>query len=91
MIHALKTEPEYFEAVLDGSKTFEVRKNDRGFRVGDYLALNEIDDFGKYTRRSILLRITYILNEARFCKSEYVILGFENCTIIHKTRSVICE
>lgn len=44
MIHALKTEPQFFEAVIDGSKTFEVRKNDRDFRVGDYLALNELDD-----------------------------------------------
>ena len=28
MIHALKTLPEYFEAVVKGEKLFEVRKND---------------------------------------------------------------
>ena len=36
MIHALKTLPEYFEAVLENKKTFELRKNDRDFKVGDY-------------------------------------------------------
>ena len=39
MIHALKTLPEYFEAVWENKKTFELRKNDRDFKVGDYLAL----------------------------------------------------
>lgn len=76
MIHALKTEPQFFEAVIDGSKTFEVRKNDRDFRVGDCLALNELDDTREgYTGRSALLKITYILNDERFCKPEYVIMG----------------
>lgn len=41
MIHELKTLPEYFEAAMSGSKTFEIRRNDRDFRVGDYIALNE--------------------------------------------------
>lgn len=78
MIHALKTEPQFFEAVIDGSKTFEIRKNDRDFRVGDCLALNELDDTREgYTGRSALLEITYILNDERFCKPEYVIIGFK--------------
>lgn len=41
MVHELKCWPKYFNAILDGSKTFEVRRNDRPYRVGDYLALNE--------------------------------------------------
>lgn len=78
MIHALKTEPQFFEAVINGSKTFEVRKNDRDFHVGDYLALNELDDTCEgYTGRSVLLKTTYILYDERFCKPEYVIIGFE--------------
>ena len=35
----LKILPEYFEAVKSGKKTFELRKNDRDFCVGDILIL----------------------------------------------------
>ena len=41
MIHALKTKPAYFEASAAGIKGFEVRKNDRPYSPGDYVALNE--------------------------------------------------
>ena len=39
MIHELKTWPQFWPALCDGSKTFELRKNDRGFEVGDILIL----------------------------------------------------
>ena len=42
MIHQLKTEHNFFEDVISGKKTFEVRKNDRDFMVGDFLALKEL-------------------------------------------------
>lgn len=42
MEHKLKILPCYFERVLDGSKTFEVRDNsDRGFQMGDSVLLQE--------------------------------------------------
>lgn len=42
MKHELKCWPEYFAAILDGLKTWEVRKDDRGgFNVGDELELRE--------------------------------------------------
>lgn len=42
-VHVLKVVPPYFDALLDGTKTFEVRRNDRGFQKGDQLILWEYD------------------------------------------------
>ena len=41
MIHELKTLSTYFQAIKNGSKPFEVRKNDRDFREDDILFLKE--------------------------------------------------
>jgi len=43
VIHDLKTWPQYFARLVDGSKTFEVRKDDRGYQTGDTLVLREFD------------------------------------------------
>lgn len=49
MIHVLKVEPAYFEALRTGRKRFELRKEEEGeepFTAGDFLALNEWDPEG---------------------------------------------
>jgi hypothetical protein len=38
-VHELKTDPDAFDAVAAGQKTHEIRKDDRGFAVGDQLLL----------------------------------------------------
>jgi Domain of unknown function (DUF3850) len=62
-LHDLKSWPDYFSAVADGRKTFEVRKDDRDFIVGDYLRLREWDPQTKaYTGREVERKITYIFS-----------------------------
>jgi hypothetical protein len=39
VIHDLKTAPVYFDAVERGEKTFEIRRDDRGFQKGDTVRL----------------------------------------------------
>ncbi len=39
MTHELKTLPVYWDAVQRGEKTFEVRRDDRGFQKGDIVEL----------------------------------------------------
>jgi hypothetical protein len=36
-VHKLKVQQQYFEALFDGTKTCEVRYNDRDYQVGDLL------------------------------------------------------
>jgi hypothetical protein len=61
--HDLKTWPRPFQAVLDGGKAFEFRKDDRGFAVGDTLWLREYDPaIEQYTGRETRIIVTYILH-----------------------------
>jgi len=48
VIHELKTWPGYFERIVNGSKTFEIRRNDRGFQAGDVLRLREYEPAGDH-------------------------------------------
>ncbi|MHB8107641.1 MAG: ASCH/PUA domain-containing protein, partial [Candidatus Cryosericum sp.] len=72
--HQLKTWPSFFEAILSGEKTFEVRQNDRDFAVGDALVLQEWDpavssEWGSkaaYTGRTNTATVTYVLRGGEF-------------------------
>lgn len=46
--HELKVWPVYFRRLADGLKTFEIRKNDRGYQAGDTLILREYDPAGDH-------------------------------------------
>ena len=90
MTHELKILTEYFFAVEDGTKTFELRKDDRNFQVGDTLILKEwnmgeTDSTGSekiviheqgYTGREIKKEISYILKGGQYgLRKGYVILA----------------
>lgn len=72
--HELKILPEYFKAVVSGIKRFEIRKNDRGYNVGDILRLNEYEN-GKYTGNVHVVEITYITDYAQ--QDNFVVLGIK--------------
>ena len=40
-MHRLKTDKDVFDQVWAGAKTFEIRKNDRDYQLGDLLILME--------------------------------------------------
>lgn len=55
--------PKYYQAVRKRIKTFEIRKDDSDYEVGDILELYEWDG-EKYTGHKIAREITYILRDA---------------------------
>ncbi len=76
-IHELKTEPQFFHAIIAGLKTFEIRFNDRNFKVGDELRLREYDT-DHYTGREIFRIVTY-LTDFMQCEGYVVMsLGFRS-------------
>lgn len=82
MVHELKTWPEYFCLVKSGEKTFELRKNDRGFLVGHELLLREFDQHTQqYTGQTLRRKITYVLNSSEGkqfgLKQGYCVMGIK--------------
>ena len=70
-LHELKIWPEFFSKILDGSKTFELRYNDRRFKVDDEVMLQEYEPSnGLLTGRAVLVLITYILISDNCCVGE---------------------
>jgi len=78
LTHELKTWPEYFEAVWNNNKTFEVRKQDRAYNVGDTLHLKEFYyTTQKYSGREIKVKVTYMLMGGQFGVDEdFCVMGF---------------
>ena len=73
-VHNLKIMPEYFRAVTSKAKRFEIRKNDRDYKIGDSLLLQEyVDD--QFTGNEINATVTYMTDYAQ--KKGYVVMGIE--------------
>jgi hypothetical protein len=88
MKHELKCWPIYFTTILSGTKTFEVRKNDRGYQVGDELLLREWDPTTKlYSGREILLSVPYIAASCQAMQpSNFVVMSIQKQSYQNRVR-----
>ena len=84
MIHELKIYPEWFNAVISGEKTFEIRKNDRPFEKGDLLALNEYN-YDHYTGNSCLVYVDFIMNSPEYIKEGMIVMSIKPCSVYRHT------
>lgn len=68
LAHKKKTWPEYFQAIWDGDKTFEVRDtSDWDVEAGHKLILKEWNpETEEYSGRAIYCLVTYILRGGQF-------------------------
>ena len=78
MEHLLKIIPQFYTEVSTGNKTFEIRKNDRGYQVGDTLLLCEwLPEHEIFTGNSIRKEVIYILHGHSFegLDEHYVVMA----------------
>lgn len=81
--HYKKIMPQYFNEVVNGNKTFELRANDCGYKKGDKLILQEIiidiRTMSKtYTGNEIEKEISYVFKDELYgLESGYCILGLK--------------
>lgn len=75
-IHKMRLAVNFFDAVCNGEKNFELCKNDRGYKVGDILEMEEYGG-GIKTGRALKAVITYILENYTGLEDGYCILAIE--------------
>lgn len=80
--HRLKVFVKYADAIMNGTKTFEVRKNDRGYKVGDKIVFDVVTNKGYAVREAArhplngaTYRIDYILDDFEGLAQKYVALA----------------
>lgn len=80
--HRLKIHEQYADAVLNGTKTFEIRKNDRNFMVGDKIVFDVVTNEGyavgeaaRHPLNGATYRIDYILDDFEGLAQKYVALA----------------
>lgn len=78
MRHELKCWPGPFSAMMDWSKPWEIRKNDRGYKVGDILHLREWCPTRKeYSGACLDRRVTFILDGGFGLEPGYICMTVE--------------
>jgi ParB family chromosome partitioning protein len=79
-VHDLKIESQYFLQVSLGNKTAELRKNDRDFKAGELIRLNDPNNIGYY----LMVIITDVCDYPPALKNGYVMLSFKLITTFPK-------
>jgi ParB family chromosome partitioning protein len=73
-IHKIRLASMYYDDVCSGRKNFELRRNDRNYKVGDILEMMEFKD-GKNTGRIVSVLVTYLLENYTGIEDGYCIMG----------------
>lgn len=85
-VHELKVVPQFWEGLAGATKTFEIRRNDRHFQVGDTLILREYDhSIGFVSEATVTAKVSYILHAEDFpagLREGYVILGMQGVKVV---------
>lgn len=73
--HHVKSWAHFFDAIAAGDKTHDLRKDDRGYKVGDILMLKRYDNInGNYTGEELPVEVTYITSKQVPCAFSSAVL-----------------
>ena len=92
MTHYIKIEKSFADAVLCGDKTFEIRKNDRGYQKGDYIQFIPMDGLSKdifHPLKDKVYTITYVMNGYGL-ENGYVVFGIKELAVCTLGREEQC-
>ena len=105
-VHEIKIQQEFVVPILDGRKTFEIRLNDRGYKLDDYVRFKPVDEEGNplinypaaETIKRKLYKITYSISNFGM-KDGYIVFGIREIETpktvnrIHEysTVDLVCE
>ena len=82
MIHKVRSWAHFFDAIAAGHKTHDLRKDDRGYKVGDKLLLQRYDNInGQYTGEELMVTITYMTDRDHPCAFSSSVLPPEYCIL----------
>ena len=74
--HWLKILPQYFAQVVAGTKTAELRYNDRAFAAGEEMLLREWSEQTEFTGREVRVLITDVLEYPEALRPGWVMISF---------------
>ena len=76
-LHSIKIVDPYFADVLNGRKKFELRRNDRDYKVGDTLRLQQFSN-GQITGRECFAQVVYLIDNQPGLELGYCIMGINS-------------
>jgi hypothetical protein len=80
--HRVKSWSHFYDAILAGDKLHDLRKNDRGYKVGDYMQLERYDNIkGHFTGESTQRKITFITDNQFPCAYSAAVLPHDYCIL----------
>lgn len=81
-IHELKIIDQCFNDIITELKQFEIRKNDRNYKVGDILHMREYND-GAYTGKETMQEVTYISKYAQH--NQHIVMSIKKVPMSYYT------
>lgn len=98
MIHKIKIKYKYYRDVLNGDKTFEIRKNDRDYKVGDIIQFVPVADDSDMIipHNPNEYKITYVFHGGEYGLEEgYCVFGIaptiEAAPVVHGEWIARCD